>query len=204
VRISIPHNNRAVDTFTAYPYVSKPPRVSDWPAPLPTKEKQLRRLVFNTGYSNRVVNKAYPPGGWRWEYCWKAAVRRSGESTPRTLFAAESWAKGILVHLRPEVERMNAGEEQRKERYQALAEEFETQGVEMESEATRNGLTPVELRLRRGAGQVRLEPGNWWITGTRKVPGLLYYWQLPVTVTTGDTSSAVLTEQNALVIQGAW
>ena len=62
-------------------------------------------------------------------------------------------------------------------------------------------------RLLRGHtldGGLRLAGGPWYVTGTHKVPGLTYYWQLPVTVEPGETKEVELNESNALVIEGAW
>ena len=206
VRVNVPHNLRAVETLSAYPYPVQPPRQKGSIRPLPTRDQGLKGYLLQSGYANRRGwDRPYPPFGWRWEYAYNAALRRSGRSVPHTMMAMYPWCNDMVKFVKPEVERANDAEKERQLRYSRAVEQYQKSYADLESEATRRGLYPCELRMSRaGQAQTRLAPGTWWIVGTHKVPGLTYYWQTPVTVTKGDTAQVLLTEANALVLEGGW
>ncbi|MBI4532740.1 MAG: hypothetical protein HY711_02240 [Candidatus Melainabacteria bacterium] len=203
IQIRVPHNKKAQDHFTAYPYPVKPP-IAPTVQPLPDKPKEIKGWLMQSGYTNRRANNfAYPLFGWRWEYAFSAAVRRAGCSVPHTILEMYPWCTSMVPYILPEIKRLNSAEQERRARYFNTVAQWQKDYVELENEATRKGLYPVEFRMVGGRqGCVRLQRGTWWVQGTHKVPGLMYYWQAPVTV--GEDCSVVLTESNALLIQGGW
>lgn len=205
IQIKVPHGLKATESFIAYPY---PPRVPPGKPieALPTDKKVLKDMLLNSGYSNRFRgNKAYAPMGWRWEYAFNAAVRRSGKSFPHTIATMYPWTSSMVPYIVPEIERINKGEENRQLRYMAAVDEFNKTHMELENEAVRKGLYPTLIRrYRKGEAGVKLSAGNWWITVTRSVPGLQYYWRVPITIVEGQPVKLTLTEQNALLVQGGW
>jgi hypothetical protein len=204
VAIQIPHNRQAVDKLTAYPYPVRPPVNNKPTGPLYDDMKSLKAMVINIGYTSRRRYAPYPPYGWRFENAFKAALQRSGLGYPHHMIEAYTWSNDIAKWVKKEVDRINAEEEVRVDRYTKACEHWEAEGVEIESEATRQGLIPVPIHTVKSLDKIKLQPGTWWITGTRKVPGLLYYWQQPITVVAGQPQTLKLTQENALFIQGAW
>lgn len=206
LRIRVPHNKRAHDQFSAYPYPVKPPRIVQPIELLRTERKDVRDQLLMIGYQNRsAANKPFPPGGWRWQYVFQAGLKKSGSSTPHFLVSMYPWANRMVNYCMPYIERLNAIEEQRLKNYERARAYAEKNYAEIEAESTRKGLVPLEVRMKAmGTGRVTLPAGTWWITGLHKTPGLTYYWYMPVTVSDGETPTIYLTEENALVIQGGW
>jgi hypothetical protein len=206
VSISVPHRTKAVDSFTAFPFPVKPPKIFKEILPLPTKIKALKGMLVDTGYTTRFSGDLpYPPGGWRWQYAYQAALRHKGGGVPHTILQMYGWADQMANYIQPEVIRLNEAEERRKERYDKAVVEYQKTYFELQNDATRKGLFAVNFRTaRKGLLAVRIPAGTWWIAGSRKLPGLFYYWQIPVTLAAGTTESIQLTESNALVIQGGW
>lgn len=204
VAVQVPHNQQPIDKLVAYPYPVRPPANNKPVPPLFDDDKMIKQMVLNQCYTTRRHDLAYPAYGWRFENALKAAIIKSGMGMPHHIASAYPWTKKMMQWIKPEIDRINLEEEQRLERYEKMCSHWETDGVEIENEATRKGLQPVAVRTVRALAKVRLEPGTWYIAGTRKVPGLLYYWQQPVTVVAGQTPTVKLTQENALFIQGAW
>lgn len=206
ITVSVPHRNKAVDSFTAFPYPVKPPKIFKEILPLPTKIKALKGMLVDTGYTTRFSGDLpYPPGGWRWQYAYQAALRHKGGGVPHTILEMYGWADRMAHYIQPEVIRMNDAEERRKERYDKTVAEYQKSYFEIQNDATRKGLIALNFRTaRKGVLGVRLPAGTWWIAGSRKLPGLFYYWQIPITLAAGTTENIQLTESNALVIQGGW
>jgi hypothetical protein len=204
IAVQVPHNRQAIDKLTAYPFPVRPPVNAKPAGPLYDDMKNLKSMCLNLGYTQRRHYAPYPAFGWRFENAYKAAKQKSGLGHPHSMFEAYGWAKEMAKYVKVEVDRINEEEEQRLDRYTKACEHWETEGVDIESEATRRGLVPVPIKTVKSLDKIKLEPGTWWITGTRKVPGLLYYWQQPVTVVAGTTPTVKLEQGNALFIQGAW
>jgi len=204
--VHVPHTLRPVDNFIAFPYPMKPPTISKTIEPLETKRDYLLGMLFSIGYASRTNrSKPFMQAGWRWRYAYDAALQKSRLGEPATVIAAYSWCKDMLPYIKPEIERMNTIEEQRSARYFEAVNYFEHHGQEVENSATRAGMQAVDIRLNRDfQSKIKLKPGNWWITGTHRAPGLIYYWQLPVTIGEGIAQKIELTEENALLIQGGW
>jgi hypothetical protein len=206
VRINVPHNKKAVESLTAYPFPLMPPKIVKEISPLPTKRKDLKSMLLSAGYTSRWSHDVpYPPSGWRFQYAFQAAMRRSGLGYPHTIIEIYPWINNIMPYIRPQIELINKTEEERKERYDAAVSEYQKKYFEIQNEATRKGLFAIGLRFyKHGQAYARIPTGTWWIAGTHKVPGLMYYWQLPVTVAPGTTETVELNENNALFIQGGW
>lgn len=205
VRINTPHRKGAQDVFNIYPYPVKPP-TAQRALPLADSAKLVRGLLLSSGYTNRGnPDKAYQTGGWRWQYCFKAAVAKSGLGVPHTIFSEYRWADDITPYVCAETRKWNAFEEDRWNRYQKAIKDFEKNHSDAEGESVRLGLSPGPV-ARRGYGwaQQNILPGSWWMTCTRKVPGLTYYWQVPLTAAPSEKINIVLNELNALVIEGGW
>jgi hypothetical protein len=111
-----------------------------------------------------------------------------------------------------ECKKFDKMEEDRKKRVQRATEEYELNRADAENEATRKGYFPIEFRFVRGvrgrgpntAAYLKLPEGTWYLTGTHRVPGLIYYWQEPVHVSEGVLQTVELTMENALLIEGGW
>ncbi len=206
VRINVPHNTHPVDVFTAYPYPVKPPRLAAPPSYLPVDRPSLKGLLLSSGYSARIsTDKAYPTGGWRWQYAYNSALKKSKLGLPHTILTMYQWIDAIMPCVAAECRRSNEIEDARWARYQKAVDEFEQKFADIENEAVRKGLYPVEMPCRaRGFSQAQVPPGSYWLTCTRKVPGLTYYWREPVEVAPGAVVNLMLTESNALEILGGW
>jgi hypothetical protein len=208
-RVAVPHNKTAIDTFTAYPYPVKPPLVK-WPEALKTDFDTLKNMIVDSGYLNRQSGrKPHPTFGWRWVEAYHTGLRkgklRGGLSEPHTMITYYPWASQMVKYVLPEVRRLNAVEDERYDRYKKAVHEYAEKRTDIEMEATRDGLYPIKMRNGRNfVTQTGLPPGNWWVVGTHKVAGLTYYFNLPVKVEPGQATNVVLTEANAMVIQGAW
>lgn len=207
VRINVPHNHKAVDSFAAYPYPVKLPQALP-PTLLPEKPKELKNMLLSSGYAARTAGeRPYPMGGWRWQYAYKAGLAKSHLAVPHTIMGMYPWIKDVTPWVAVECKRINAREKQRWERYLKVKEEYDRNHLEIENDSVRAGLAPTILRGRRGKpGYVEKElpAGNWWITCTRRLPGLTYYWQIPVTAAAGEHVNLMLTENNMLVATGGW
>lgn len=207
LRINVPHWTRTKEHFVAYPYPPKPPPIKKPYQPLPEKPKKLKSLLLATGYRTRRGSQhAYPHGGWRWRYAYNSALRHAGGRVPHTIIDMYPWTSSMVKYILPEVKRINAGEERRQQRYFKALTDYNRNHTDLKTEAIRTGLYPIGVHMyRRGAGRMALPEGTWWIVGNHKVPGLTYYWQIPVTVEPGrQVPLLTFTEQNALLIEGGW
>jgi hypothetical protein len=203
--ISVPHNISPVNTFVCYPYPVKPPRFIPLEK-LPTNPKMLEGYLLNSGYINRIdKDKPYPQFGWRWQYAYNAALKRSKMGVPHTMFTMYSWSKEMVRYALPEVKKCNDKEDERAKNYSIMLDQYERNHVDLETESIRFGLYPVVMKRKNSAvAEAKVPVGNWWLTAMHKVPGLTYYWQIPFTAKINDTVNIRLTEDNALVIHGGW
>jgi hypothetical protein len=212
VVINVPRNIDARNEFTFYPYPMKPPPVKQQQKPLPeTARNGLSNMLLSSGYSQRTqATLAYPFGGWRWQYAYNAALRRSGLGVPHVMTEMYAWVDDMMPYIKPEVIRLNLAEKERHQRYDRAREDFEETRVDIESDSVRKGLFPVPVRMQTYSGRVtrfgsaRVLPGSWWLVGTHKVAGLTYYWNQPVEVDENQPKTIELTEANALLIEGGW
>jgi hypothetical protein len=232
VRVTVPHYTDAVDQFVAYPYPMpvptprRPPgtknkstvdssKKKDVPTqaydPMPSTRKAIRDLIFQTGYTARTKrNVAYPQGGWRWQMAYRNALQKCKLGEPNIITEMYPFVNAMEPLARAECKHFDELEEERQRRYEAAFEEFQLNRNDIEFEAVQKGYFPVEFQLnklwrgKRAKAELRLGPGKWWITGTHKVAGLLYYWQQPVQITANQTEELELNWQNALVIEGGW
>ncbi len=213
VVINVPHNIEAINEFTVYPYPMQPPRQKQQVKGLPETEKNgLRNMLITSGYTQRTqTSRAYPYGGWRWQYAYKAALRRSGLGSPHVVSEMYTWADEMMPYIKPECIRLNLAEKERTRLYQRAKEDYDETRVDSETESVRKGLFPVDVRIQKFDGRqtrfgtMKLLPGSWWLVGTHKVSGLTYYWNLPIVIDADEPPKTIeLTEANAMVIEGAW
>ncbi len=193
------------DTVMAYPWPVRPPKPSP-PNKLQEKPEELKAMIIATGYSNRIdFRRPHPLYGWRWVHAFTIAHAKSGLGYPHTILTMYPWTSQITPYVVREVKRVNALEEARLIAWKKVSDEYDQSHLELENEAAAKGLFPVEIKVgQHGIGQTSLPPGNWWISATRKLPDLKFYWQVPVTVSSSQTVNVELTNVNAIVVQGGW
>jgi hypothetical protein len=211
IRLSVPLMKKRTDIFSLNPYSTAPPKVAIPIAPLPEAPAALRYKIINSGYNARLsMTKPYPDGGWRWHYAYDRARKISGIGEPHVFFQMYNFADDLTPYVVPQCKRINKIEAQRIKTYFALKESFADNHKDEEMEALRLGLEPIKLNftpVRRGdvlETSLFVSPGDWWITGSHKVPGLIYFWQEPVKIREGDTVVKELNEDNAILVQGGW
>ncbi len=214
VIINVPHNLNAVNHFIAYPYpmaMPKPRLATTGRGELATDSKSLQAQVINSGYDAPESGmRPYPYLGWRWQYAYHHALNASHLDEPHSIAEMYPFAHNLLPYVRAECKRINIIEHDRQERYDRAQAEFEQNRSDAEADAIRKGYLPIEFKLNKlfqthmNEAQLKLGEGTWWITGTHRVPGLIYYWQQQVEAVKGDTATCELTEDNALLIEGAW
>lgn len=212
--LRVPQVEKAVDKITLYPYTTKPPRVMIPIKDLPTSAYAMKNMLLSTGYQSRLsLKKPYPEYGWRWQYAYRNALKHSGQTPPKTIVGIYSFTDAVTPYALKECKRINEIETARAERYTKAVQEYEDNHKDEEMEALRLGLeaTPALLKPRLKGGvpisfdaQVTVPPGEWWVTGTHKVPGLVYYWQEPLKIDGNNTYNVELNDSNALLIQGGW
>jgi len=211
VQLTVPHSTSAVHKLVAYPYPMQLPKARKEILDLSTESTALESEILTSGYTQRgTSNKPYPFQGWRWQYAYHNALKRAHADEPAVISDIYPFIRKMTPYCREECRRINTIEHERVERYKRLAEEYEQHAQEAETDATRKGYTPVAVEINKlwrghfNIGEVKLGEGTWWITGTKKVPGITYYWQQPVEVIKGEPVICELTEDNALVIEGGW
>lgn len=206
VRLLSPTNGyRPTDCVWAYPYPPKLPKQVPL-TPLPEDEAPLKQMILNFGYSMRPdKTQPYPSGGWRWLHAFETARKKADMGYPHTMLTMYPWVNKIFPYVHAECVEMNKVEERRTQRYEQLAADYERLHTDLESQATTRNLTPIEIKVNfRGIGQYQLPPGHWWIAATRKTPGLKFYWQTPISCSSGQTVNVQLNESSALIIAGSW
>lgn len=212
VSIVVPHMVRSHSSLTAFPWPVAPPRNKKFPPPLPETEKALRQMLMQSGYVNRTnPDMPYPTGGYRFLYAYRAAVRKSGMSLPHTILEHYGWVDKMMNYMIPEVTASNNHEEVRFDTFKAV-EKFNIENEQrIRNEALRQGLEPAALKPiempAKTVGrhfQATVKPAKWWVVGVHKAPGLKYYWHHPVEVQEGKLNRVVLTEGNAIFIEGGW
>lgn len=214
VSVQLPQMDKAQTKITLYPYTTKLPKVMVPYKELPLHPAALRNQLLSTGYTNRLsLKKAYPDFGWRWQYAYHNALRQYGEGTPKGILGIYKFTDGMMPFVAAECKRINKIEAARKERYEKAVSEYEDNHKDEEMEALRMGLEATELKLKprvKGSqiisfdAQAQIPPGEWWVTGTHKVPGLVYFWEEPLKVEADNNYNVTLTDSNALLIQGGW
>lgn len=200
---------KAVDHIAVYPSPQMPPRIKVEISPLGEDRANLKQMLLQSGYQDRLsLDHPYPALGYRWHNAFQAALKKAGGGVPHTMFDYYPWINRMIGYVKPEVVKINKKEEARKEAYLKCIQFFQDEARDAETEAVRNNLYPLTLKAGKdsigGVGRGEIPAGNWWVTVTRKVPGLQLYWQVPITLTGGQVSHLVLNEDNALWIQGGW
>lgn len=212
VSIVVPHMKKSYSSLTAYPWPIAPPRGKKFPPPLPENENAIKSLLMTTGYVNRSNPETpYPAGGYRFLYAFRAAVRKSGMSMPHTILEHYGWTNRMMDYIIPEITASNNHEEKRFDTFKAV-EKFNIENEQrIRNEALRLGLEPTVLRpkemISKSVGRhfdATVKPAKWWVVGVHKAPGLKYYWHHPVEVVEGKLNRVVLTEGNAIFIEGGW
>lgn len=205
IRFLTIRNFKPTDVVYAYPYPVKPPKLAEQ-APMPEGERQLKDMILSSGYSNRIdLSRPYPYGGYRWIRVFETALKKSGTHMPHTMITVYPWVNKMFPYVLSECRLMNTLEEDRKDKYLKTVADYERLNAEMESKAASEGLVPIPVKVNsNGIGQASLPSGSWWLTATRRLPGLKFYWQVPVKCSSGEAINVQLTEANALLIQGGW
>jgi hypothetical protein len=215
VQLNVVQNLRAKDHFTLYPYPLQPPQAAPRlrVSALPVDDKSLKSTLFNLGYSMRVGQRL--PcllSGWRMNYCYEKALKNAHRGEPHTFGELYAWINEMLPYLKTEVLKSNEEELARGERWGAADAMFKNNRTDYETEALKQGLAPIDVRLRPILGHLRqgevdVEKGQWWIVGTHKTPGLNFYWQEQVDLGQefkAEQKKVRLDEANALLIEGTW
>ncbi len=202
-------NKRAVDHIGIYPSPQMPPRIKQEISPLGEDTRTLKSMLLQSGYQDRLsLDHPYPAYGYRWHTAYQNALQKGGMGVPHTMFDYYPWIDRMVQHIRPEVIKINKHEKARKEAYLKCVTFFQDESRDAESDAVRNNLYPLTFEIHKDStgsyGRGEVAAGNWWITATRKLPGLQLYWQVPIQLTGGQTPQVVLNEDNALWIQGGW
>ncbi|MBX9667534.1 MAG: hypothetical protein K2X93_07945 [Candidatus Obscuribacterales bacterium] len=208
--VAVPHMKKALTKVVAYPWPMKAPVRKQPVKQLPEKDKALRNMVLSTGYFNRAsLDVPYPPGGWRWQYAFQKAIELSGISVPHSILEHYGWADRMIPFIKAQTKVYNAFERERAVRFNAANQEYLDLRTEIEDAAVHRGLTPVSMRkvaLKSNAVGMHfagnLKPGKWWLLATHRVPGLKYFWLLPVEIE--KNGRVVLNESNAIYVEGGW
>lgn len=205
VRFLTIQNFKPTDVVYAYPYPVKPPKPVKLD-PLPEAERQLKDMIMNSGYTARMdYSRPYPFGGFRWVRCYETALKKSGTHVPHTMLTVYPWVNKMFPYVLSEVRQMNQLESERNEKYLRTVADYERLNAEMESKAASEGLVPIPVKMTsRGLGHASLPAGSWWLTATRRLPGLKFYWQVPIRCSSGEAINVQFTEANALLVQGGW
>ncbi len=213
VSIAVPHTKQSTSRVFVYPWPIKPPVLKDIIKPLPEKVGAIRGSLLQTGYVNRTsTDWPYPPGGWRWQHAYAAAVRKSGISLPHSIVEHYGWANKMVSYVRPEILAINEHERRRAKAHNRANQEFQDNFTLIRNKALRRGLEPQQLsqfgpstpKVGRHYRARGLPVGKWWIISTHKAPGIKYYWWYPLDVTGDKPERVVLTEANAIYIEGGW
>ncbi|MDZ4835948.1 MAG: hypothetical protein SGJ27_19385 [Candidatus Melainabacteria bacterium] len=208
--IAVPHLKKSLTQVTAYPYPMKPPPAKQKIRLLPDKDKQLKNMILSSGYLSRSAGDTpYPPGGWRWQYAFNKAVKNSNLTIPHSIFEHYIWADRVMPFVKAQIKLYNAFERTRVTAYNAAQQDFLDNRTQFEDEATKAGVGPTSLKhvyLRSGKIGLHyannLKPGKWWILATHRVPGLKYFWLLPIDI--DKSERVILNESNAIYVEGGW
>lgn len=203
--LTITDHMRPTDSIWVYPYPPKPPK-QIIASPLAEAEGPLKAQLLNYGYSARPdPDRPYPNGGVRWQRAFQNARQKANAGYPHTMITMYPWVNKMFPYMQAETIEMNRIEEARSKRYEQIVDDYERIHADLESQATARGLVPLEVKVNpRGIGQIQLPNGTWWIAATRKMPGLKFYWQVPVSCSDGQTVNVQLNEANALICGGGW
>lgn len=199
-----------VSSATAYPWPPRPPKVRYNPAPLPTDEEPLKMKIEYEGYSNRTSNQdPYPQGGWRWQFAFRRAMKKSGATMPHSLIGMNGFISHMMKYVRTECEKVNAFEETRIKAFNQVEEFFTENEKTMKNEAVQKNINPIQLKRIANHKSImsyaqKLPAGKWWVQVEHKMPGLVFHWYQPVVIEADKTTQLRLTESNAISIEGGW
>ena len=207
VKLNTHFRDNPVDKFMAYPYPVKPLEKKLKTAPLPDDPKNVKAYLMSSCYAGkRAKTYAYPTYGYRWRYALEEARSQAGNPhDPHTFLTVYPFIRMLTPYMVPICKRMNEEEKARDRRLEAAVELYQKKHIQLENESAQAGLEPVPITInKRGEAQITVQPGNWWIAGSRKVPAIVEYWEQPVSISSGETAGIVLNEANALMISGGW
>jgi hypothetical protein len=211
IQVCVPRYLRASNQFTVYPYPVEPPS----PHPkltiglLGTDDTNLKNALLTMGYVLRPKKEQpYPTCGYRMTYAYKNALKKYGGGQPHSMADLYRWRQEILPYFKYEILKSNERERNRMDRMDATRSIFANERADIETEAVKEGLYPVNVRVADWGnvgqrGQVWLPKARWWVVGTHKLPGLTFYWQEQVDLRNG-AQTLQLHDGNALLIEGAW
>ncbi|MCA9803328.1 MAG: hypothetical protein KC777_15265 [Cyanobacteria bacterium HKST-UBA02] len=208
--VAVPHTRNVVVKGMAYPYPPKMPLISS--NMLPDDDKSIKELLMGSGYLRRqTANQPNPLGGWRWQYAFNKAVKKSRLTFPHSIVEHYRWSNAMVKFIRPEIQQINRFEKQRLAKYQ-LEESFFTEHSEIiKHDSARRGLDPVAIEVlpaspkRLGLDmKVRVARAKWWFTVDYTVPGLTYHWRIIRDLAKEKPERLILNEGNAISIEGGW
>ncbi len=199
-----------VSTATAYPWPARPPKNRYNPAPITMDDDQLKLKIEYEGYGNRTSNQdPYPQGGWRWQFAFRRALKKSGVAVPHSMIGMNGFVRAMMPYVKTEVEKVNAFEETRVAAFKQMEEFFVENEKTMRNEAVQKNLNPIQLRRVAAHKSImsyaqKLPAGKWWVQVEHKMPGLIFHWYQPVVIEADKTTQIRLTESNAISIEGGW
>lgn len=208
--VAVPHTRNVVVKGMAYPYPPKMPLISS--NMIPDDDKAIKELLMGSGYLRRqTANQPNPLGGWRWQYAFNKAVKKSRLAFPHSIVEHYRWSNAMIKFVKPEIQQINRFEKQRLARYQ-LEEAFFTEHSEIiKHDSARRGLDPVAIEVlptspkRVGLDmKVKVARAKWWFTVDYTVPGLTYHWRIIRDLAKEKPERLILNEGNAISIEGGW
>lgn len=212
VSIYVPHNNNAIDNFIAYPYPFPPPlEMSAFKTDLPTDSSKVEQLLKDElSARDWLIDGAFLKRGAFMQDAFLRALRDC--KLPLSGKFDQGWLEQVTAPFKLHLMQSNQREEERKQRYKEIADFATDQGEAIKEKSEAAGLCPIripvtQLRHSLWQGCNWLGEGSWWLVGTHKLPNLLYYWQVKVTVPqdaafeSGDAQYLQLTDQNAAAIE---
>ncbi len=209
--IYVPHNNNASDNFVAYPYPFPPIEISSFKTDLPTDPSKVKEILTEElSAKNWMIADAFSKRGFFMQDAFRAALADC--KLPLTGKFDQALIDQVAAVFKSKLELSNKREELRKRQYKDLVAYASEEGEKLKAMSEAAKLCPIripvmQLRHSLWQGCNWLGEGTWWLVGTHRVPNLLYYWQVKISVPQdptsqpGDAQYLQLTDQNAAAIE---
>ncbi|MBK9144363.1 MAG: hypothetical protein IPM23_17855 [Candidatus Melainabacteria bacterium] len=208
--VAVPHTRNVVVKGMAYPYPPKMPPISS--NMIPDDDKSIKELLMGSGYLRRqTANQPNPLGGWRWQYAFNKAVKKSRLAFPHSIVEHYRWSNAMVKFVKPEIQQINRFEKQRLARYQQEEAFFTEHSEIIKHDSARLGLDPVAIEVLPASPKrvgldlkVKVARAKWWFVVDYTVPGLTYHWRIIRDLAKEKPERLVLNEGNAISIEGGW